>query len=255
MSTSLDNLGELQIVGDAGISCDIPRPRAPKSPESFTPESLEVEFQRIAAKMIQFKFHEELGMTPEEYIASLPHFEMPSKEVVEQFDTPVIVDSRISPRRQAELLGIQYDLNDEDLQDYETGDKAIVADKIPYTVWMNDGSGQINTSILSMRYTVIPMNKEAVRLGKLEWFQKYREENKLKKAVPMRAANIFDGLGLYIAHPEVLDHHMVDLSGTLIKNQEGAPTIKLHENGTVSIARRFIESYACSQIGQASCAA
>jgi len=147
---------------------------------------IENERQRQANELARF-FAEELRMTREEYIASLPQFTSQPEAFKCRFNIPVIVETRVSPKRQCELAGINPLLDTLECQDWSSDPKDYRTPDTPYVTWMNDGRPNLNTPVMTVREIL--------------------EDDE-------RGGTIFDGIALYIVHPKILKDHFLDLPGT-----------------------------------------
>jgi len=173
------------------------------SEESCGKVNLKTERTRQAQRLIQLGFHRELGLSKKEYLASLSKFGPQPEAFKGRFDIPILVETRIPIERQCKLTGIKYllegvDFQDwpKDLQGYRTPDK-------PYFAWMQDGSKNLNETVQNVRET-------------------FKEDE--------RGATIFDAIGLYLAHPEILKHHFINLPGTSVGSGY-APCLSLWYGG------------------------
>ncbi|MEK7450435.1 MAG: hypothetical protein AAB662_00685 [Patescibacteria group bacterium] len=137
---------------------------------------------RLFAKELKFKI-------PEEYIATLPKFEPQPKDWKGRLDAPVIVETRISPSRQAELAGIQYALDGLNKTDWNQNLKGYITPTAPYAAWLDDGRNHMNEKVEDVR-----SNLESDEI----------------------AGTDFDGIALHIPNPRILKHHFLDLPGTAV---------------------------------------
>lgn len=97
---------------------DIPLPQAQSQEKSkrSQSESIEIpqpveldlgfEWQRQASRYTKLGYHAELNLTEEDYLTSLPKFEPQPQEYKGKFDIPLLVETRIPWKKQAELSGI-----------------------------------------------------------------------------------------------------------------------------------------------------
>lgn len=89
-------------------------------------------------KLINLGFHAELGMTDDEYKATMPAFQPQPPRFKGRFDIPLLVDPRVSLQRQLELSKIvNYDINEADLTRLslaESNKPHIPKD--PYQLWI-----------------------------------------------------------------------------------------------------------------------
>ncbi len=164
---------------------------------------LETEWLEQTQGFIELGFHKELNLSEEGYRDSLPKFGAQPEQFRWRFDTPVVVETRIPVKRQCELVGIGYFLGGlevvdwaDDSKDYRTPDK-------PYVTWLQDGKRNLNKAVKAVR-------------------------NELDK--DERGGTEFDGIALYIAHPQVLKDHFLDLPGTQV-GSGFAPSLHLWFGG------------------------
>jgi hypothetical protein len=97
---------------------EVPLPSAnrpvPKDSTSKTESVIDLskEWENQGKRYVELGFHKELGMSSEEYLASLPRFEPQPEKFQGRFDIPLLVETRIKPAKQAELAGLPYYLSD-----------------------------------------------------------------------------------------------------------------------------------------------
>lgn len=227
----LDNQGEVQkfaieqaerLLKEAGVTDPGPSTQKP-SVEVIDRISLESEWQRQVGRYVALGFPKELGLSPEDYCASLPKFEPQPESLCGRFDIPVLVETRIALSRQAELAGLQYHLGGglsvcdwDDPKDYKTPDS-------PYITWMQDGKKNLNKSVRDVRRDL---------------------------EIDERGATEHDGVALWVTNPSVLDDHYIDLPGTSV-GSDYAPY--LHRwDGRPRVGYCLV-GYAYSGFGSASC--
>lgn len=153
------------------------------------------EWLRQAQKYIKLGFHKELGLSEQEYLDSLPKFGPQPENFKGRFDIPIMVETRISVKRQCELAGIEYCLDVVDVGwpsafpygDWPNDSKGYKTPNVPYITWMQDGASNLGESVDIVRE---------------------------KLAKDERGATIFGGIAFYLAQPKVLEHHFMDLPGT-----------------------------------------
>lgn len=180
-----------------------PAVKVPESTKIFPEIPLEEEWQRQSRRFVELGFHEELGLTGEEYIATLPKFEPQPEEWKGRMDTPVIVEIRISPKRQSELAGLKYFLEGVDKADWNKTLKGYIAPEGPYAVWLDDGRNHMKKSVKDVRKNL--------------------------KADELAGAEL-DGIALYVSNPKILEHHFLDLPGTSVES-DGAAGLRLWDGG------------------------
>lgn len=161
--------------------------------ETGKPLDLNAEWQRQTQGFIELGFHTELGLSEEKYLESLPRFEPQPEQFKGRFDIPVIVETRIPVKRQSELTRLPYFLEGLEVVDWLGDPKGYKTPKIPYFTWLQDGAKNINRSVRDVRAT-------------------FAEDE--------RGATEFDGISLYIAHPEILKDHFIDLPGTTVGSHD-----------------------------------
>lgn len=176
-------------VKDPGPKEDKPSLTQEPSSEETKQIDLDLEWQRQAQKLIDLGFHTELGLSRDEYLSSLPKFEPQPETFPSRFDIPVLVEKRIAPQRQAELAGLDYWLKDLDVSDWKDDPKGYKTPNAPYTTWMQDGRKNLNKKVSEVRKAL---------------------------ASDERGATEHDGIALFIAHPEILEDHYIDLPGTSV---------------------------------------
>ncbi|HSX40044.1 MAG TPA: hypothetical protein VLF68_00335 [Candidatus Saccharimonadales bacterium] len=183
---------------------------------------LRAEWQRQAERYVESAFHAELGLSEEDYLASLPKFAEQPENFRNRFDTPVLVETRINSARQAELAGLGFYLGGlsvadwKDSQGYKTPDA-------PYATWMQDGKKNLGRSVRDVRATLGPDE---------------------------RGATLADGIALYITHPEILKDHYVDLPGTSVGSAYAPFLCRWDDRPEVDCSG---VGYAASDFGSASC--
>lgn len=175
-----------------------------KSPQAETikvyPEiSLEEEWQRQAQGLIKLGFYSELGLTEEKYLESLPKFTPQPESFKGRLNTPVLVETRISPKRQSKLAGIQYVLDGLNVKNWDKDPKKYKTPDSPYTVWMDEGARNMNRKVQDVRRNLVSDERGGTEL---------------------------DGIALYIAKPNILQTRFLDLPGTSVRSVY-APSLDL----------------------------
>lgn len=101
--------------------------------------SIEAEWQDQAQRFIELGFHSELGLTEEQYLATLPKFEPQPEEYRGRFDVSLLVETRIPWEKQAKLACIvvsDYLMSRiNETREWE-GNHSQTPD-VPYTGWFN----------------------------------------------------------------------------------------------------------------------
>lgn len=187
---------------------------------------LSKEWERQAGKYVQLGFHTELGLTEEAYCASLPKFEIQPETFVGRFDIPVLVETRVSPNRQAELVGFIYHLGGKRVVDWKQDPKTYKTPKAAYTVWMQDGKKNLNKSVREVRKAFAPDE---------------------------RGATLHDGIAFVIVNPpDEYKSHAIDLPGTSIDSGD-APVLGFgFTNGRLMVFCNYVGD-ASPYFGSASC--
>ncbi len=185
------------------LGADIPFPsvaveksavRIPEAPVKVYPEiSLEEEWQRQAQNLASLFAKELKFKTPEEYIATLPKFEVQPEEYEGRLDIPVIAETRVPLKRMLELAGVVTYFDVDSIKDWEKG--KFETPKTPYSTWLNDGRINLNKSVEKVRKGLKPDE---------------------------RGGTAFDGVALYLKDPKILDGHYLDLPGSQVVSG-GAP--------------------------------
>lgn len=151
--------------------------------------SLEEEWKRQAQKLAGFFAKELEFKTPEEYIATLPEFEPQPENWKGRLDTPVLVETRISVKRQCEIAGIQYLSDGLNKTDWNKKRKDYKTPTCPYKAWLDDGRNHMDRKPSDAR-----SNLKVDELSGTE----------------------LEGVALYISNPKILEHHYLDLPGTAV---------------------------------------
>ena len=113
------------------------KPLTPVDGYPTTPSELDAEWDRLADIYVRSRFPGELGLSDSEYRASLPKFSPQPVGYSGRFDVPLIVETRISWKRQAVLSGIS--LSGTSLRvDYAPADEAPPEPTTPYCAWVAD---------------------------------------------------------------------------------------------------------------------
>jgi hypothetical protein len=112
-----------------------------------------------------------------------------------RFDMPVIVFGQIPAEDQAKLAGVKYYLKGLNVRDWEEDPRGYRTPKGAYMTWMHDGRKNLLRSVEIVRSTL---------------------------DTDERGATIYDGIGLYIARPNILTDHYVVLPGTSVGSDRAA---------------------------------
>lgn len=149
---------------------------------------LDAKWSRQTQRFLELGFHNELKLSKREYLDSLPKFRTQPEQFLGRFDIPVIVETRIPVKRQCELVGIKYFLDGLEVVDWADDPKGYRTSDKPYVAWLQDGEKNLNKAVQAVRKKLV-------------------EDE--------RGGTEFDGVALYTAHPQVLEHHFLDLPGTM----------------------------------------
>ena len=181
---------------NAAKAVENPTVETSEAPVKVYPEiSLEEERERQIKGFIKLGFHAKLGKTEEEYAMRFPAFTPQPESFKGRLNTPVLVETEISPKDQSELAGIRYFLDRLNKIDWNTNLKDYTTPDAPYAAWLDDGRSHINKKVRDVRN-----NLKGDEIGGTE----------------------FDGIGLYISNPKVLEHHFLDLPGTSVESGRAA---------------------------------
>ena len=99
------------------------------------PEDLNSEWQRQAAALIACNYHTALGLTEDQYQATLPKFGTQPSEYKNRFDIPLLVETRIPWTEQARLSGIQLSMGTLETG-YTAGGERSAVPAGPYAAWV-----------------------------------------------------------------------------------------------------------------------
>lgn len=163
--------------------------------EVFTPEGLTQELERIAIRYQDMGFykHRQLQVSKgslKDLIMGNEWFDPQQPEsFIGRFDIPVIVFGHITVKDQAKLAGVDYHLEGLNVRDWKGDPRGYKTPESVYMTWMQDGQKNLKRSVKRVRSTLDPDE---------------------------RGATIHDGIGLYIARPNILKDHYIDLPGTSV---------------------------------------
>jgi hypothetical protein len=168
-----------------------------------TTEILTQEVERIATKYQEMEFHKHktLNVSKERLKDMIMELVSPQPESFKgRFDIPVIVFGQIPAEDQAKLGGINYllKLKGLNVRDWEEDPRGYRTLKGVYMTWMQNGKKNLLRSVEKVRNTL---------------------------ALDERGATVHDGIGLYIAHPNILRDHYVNLPGTSVRS-DGAASLE-----------------------------
>jgi len=150
-------------------------------------EALQAELEAQAKRYTGFGFPKRLGVSSGRFKDSIMGLAVPQPEIYRgRFDIPaIIIGTQIPVAEQYRMVGVEYYLENLKLQDVDP--RGYRTPDIPNVVWMQDGGKYRNASVNDARSS----------FGRDE-----------------RGATIYDGVGLYVARPQALKDHSVDLPGT-----------------------------------------
>ena len=103
-------------------------------------QHLGAEWSRQTQRFIDLGFHEELGLSEQEYLDSLPRFGLQPESFKGRFDIPLIVETKIPVVRQCKLAGIDYYLEGLKVCDWPGDPQGYITPEKPYFTWVQDGS-------------------------------------------------------------------------------------------------------------------
>lgn len=137
-------------------------------PIGFSELGLAAEWHCQVNRLVELGYHTELGMSAEDYAASLPKFEKQPSEYVGRLDMPMVVETRIGYVRQAELAGITVDpyLIDNAENTKPVSPKSSTPEK-PYAGWFNKW-GQRFAEPIAPTDAVEQLRDDEVGNGRLE---------------------------------------------------------------------------------------
>lgn len=122
--------------------------------------------------LIQRGYHAALGMTEEEYRATMPEFTPQPTEFRGRFDIFLLVDPRLSLEVQLRLMGIENDLDNEDPDLVVENIESVVTSSTPYQLWIQLGEKYKGKTIDEL----LPLLEKNERgLTALEGIALYRE--------------------------------------------------------------------------------
>lgn len=167
--------------------------------ESLSGEALQAELEAQAKRYIEFGFAKKLGMTQYRFKDRVMGLAAPQPESYKgRFDIPVVViGAQVPAVEQYRMIGFDYYLSDLGIQDRDV--KGYQTPNVPHLVWMQDGKVNLGKSVDKVRASFS------------------RDE---------RGANLYDGVGLVVARPDILKDHFIDLPGTQV-GSGSAPFLNL----------------------------
>lgn len=169
-----------------------------------TEAEVQAELARQADQYLKFGLnkHPKVEMTGGEFKDSLIVLAKPLPEkFAGRFGIPVAVLGQVPPKEVYEAAGVAYYLEGLDVGDWPDDPQGYTTPRGLYLVWMDTGVGNLDKKVEDVR-----ANLPAYTRGATE----------------------ADGSGLYVAHPRILEHHMIDLPGTSV-GSGSAPDLSLFD--------------------------
>ncbi|GEM_PF-3369604 len=211
-------------VVDPGLA----QPVLPVHLAEYTPQSLEAEIERQTARYQELEYHKWLRTSAGRFKDVLMRLPVPQPETLRvRFGIPVIAFGQIPVEEQARLVGIEYQVEEglsvsdwpKDPQRYKTPEKA-------YLTLMQDGTEYLNRTAETVRNSLAPDE---------------------------RGATQYDGIGLYVAHPEVLEVQNIELPGTEVGPDHAAVLSMPGYGYGPQLGRNYIR-HGNMRLGSATCA-
>jgi len=203
--------------------------------EAWRLDQLKAEVEKQVLRYQEFGFPKRLKMTNEKFKDQIMDLvTLPQEKYKGRFDIPVIVPgSRMWLSQQYRSLG--FDQSDRELSYFETSDYGgYKTPRNPSLVWMQDGRKYFG------RYpSHLFMNTDP----------NFSEEDE-------RVANIYDGVGLMVARPDLLKDHSVFLPGTTADYGPGLGymiLLKLNKEGRPALTMSNKNKYDLMGSGIATC--
>jgi hypothetical protein len=226
----------------------IPEPTG-RPERDWSSMELEEVWQVQATRLVEVGVHEELGLTHEEYLATLPKFEAKPVEFEGKFDIPILIDPRVSLRQLLKLTGVsssEVALNN--LHDW-SGNHFPQPDE-PYTAWADVREVDIQE----------PLPEELENADwSPEWHQnilKFIEEQRNASAIPVirkrlkedeRGATALEGLYYYLYNPDIFNQDAIgrDIHILMVGSETLDPRVLDSEDREL---RLFLGRYINAQI-------
>jgi hypothetical protein len=186
---------------------------------------LEAEVERAVVGYREAGFATQLGMSPDGFKDSIMGLIAAQPEVWRgRFDKPVVViGTQIPVENQYKMLGLNYLLGGFQVSDWEEDPGGYKTPEVSRLVWIQDGRVNRGRSVNDVRSNM---------------------------ATDERGATIYDGVGLYVSDPDVLDDHFVAFPGTQIESGS-APAFDRWLDGPKVGAS--VTSYTSHYFGAATC--
>lgn len=182
-----------------GIS-GFPLPR--ESSKIFPEISLEAEIERQAKRYLELGYHrhKEIRMSNGKFKDWLMKLVAPQPENFQiRLNTPVAVFGQVPIKDQCALAGIKYFLEGYDARDWPEDPQQYETPNSLYLAWTDEGARFMKIGVRDVRREL---------------------------AVDERGGTKFDGVGLYIVKPQVLQKRFLDLPGTAV-GSDRAPYLDL----------------------------
>jgi hypothetical protein len=153
--------------------------------ETLRMNEIRSEVERQIFRYQEFGFPKKLKMTNEIFKDKMMSLVTPQPEKYRgRFDIPVIVlGSKIWAGQQYRSIGFNYNVPPIGIENYDP--RGYEDQRTPHLVWMQDGT-----------------DKSA---SEIKWNSFHKDE---------RGADVFDGVGLMVARPDLLEDHFVVLPGS-----------------------------------------
>lgn len=150
---------------------------------------LEIKWLKQAEQLADL-FANELGQSRDQYIESLPKFEVQPEGYRGRFDSPMIVQvpqGNLTLVRMLEIQGVTNYLSyPRELKDWQRDSQKFTTPKRPYATWLHDGSRNLNKAPRDVRKAL---------------------------SADERAGTVVDGLAILAQNPDILKNHYLDLPG------------------------------------------
>jgi len=158
---------------------------ASRQAEALRMNEIKAEVEKQVLRYQEFGFPKKLKMTNEKFKDQIMGLVAPQPEKYKgRFDIPVIVlGSKIWAGQQYKSIGFNYNVLPIGIENYDP--RGYQDSRSPHFVWMQDGTDKSASGI--------------------KWNSFHNDE---------RGANVFDGVGLMIARPDLLEDHFVVLPGS-----------------------------------------
>lgn len=163
-----------------------------ESPKVYLEISLEEEIERQIGRYQELGFHRhrDVAMSAGKFKDSVMKLAVPQpKNFKDRLDAPFIVSGQVPIKDQCKLAGIDYLLSGFNVRDWTEDPQNYKTPNGFYMAWTDEGARFMNRTVEDVR-------KE---LASFE-----------------RGGTEFDGIGLYIAKPQILQTRFLDLPGTAV---------------------------------------